>query len=339
MRILSFIAPRLLSLLHMSARTFSESASVTNHPKTLQIGLTGDAYSLRLNSIVFASLSLMNSNYIISGSIGMGKSTITKQFRQLGFPVFDADDAVHELYSERGEAVPLIQSLVPEAIVNNAVCRKTLSEHVLRNNQLLKQLEGIVHPLVKNKRERFYQTACEQQQLFVVYDIPLLLENLSNHQVDYVVVASASAETQQQRVLSRPGMTLDKFRSIVGKQMPDAEKRARADFIVNTDYPDFSSARAQVAKLLEQILEKHPEHWNRYKNRRRSDEHPVVNNKEVFALSDYVDLVVFDLDDTLVPTEPALRAAQQAFLAFVSEKAPKTHVDLQQGKIGPVMKA
>lgn len=265
----------------------------------------------------------------------MGKSTITKHFRQLGFSVFDADNAVHELYSERGEAVPLIQSIVPEAIINNAVCRKTLSGYVLNNSQLLKQLESIVHPLVKDKREKFYKDACDRGEFLVVYDIPLLLENPTNHQVDYILVASASAEIQLQRVLDRPGMTLEKFQSILSKQVPDSIKREKADFVVDTGYPEFSSARAQVASVIERIIDRSPAQWERFTSAQRSAARKVDRG---FMLSDHVDLVVFDLDDTLVPTEPALRAAQSVFLAYVAQHAPKTYSDLQQGKIGTVMK-
>lgn len=272
----------------------------------------------------------------------MGKSTLTKHFRQLGFPVFDADSAVHDLYGKHGEAVPLIQSLVPEAIIEYSVCRKTLSKYILENNQLLKQLESIVHPLVKEKREKFYQEACDRGHFLVVYDIPLLLENPSNHQVDYVVVASASAEIQIERVLSRPGMTLEKFQSIHSKQIPDIEKRARADYVVDTGFPEYSSARAQVASVIESIVDKHPEHWEQFITREKSSifqgNTELLKKTDDFILSDHVDLVVFDLDDTLVPTESALRAAQFAFLSFIAEVAPKTHVDLQQGKIGGVMK-
>eukprot|EP01031_Cornospumella_fuschlensis_P042816 gene42816-52318_t len=167
----------------------------------------------------------------LTGSIGMGKSTIAKQFIRLGVPVFDADLAVHELYSKGGEAVEPLTSLFPDiTTVDGAIDRAKLSKVVLSDPSSLKLIESIVHPLVSQKRDVFLENARTAQQLMVVYDIPLLFENRHLYTLDYVVVVSASAETQKKRVLERPNMTEEKLAVILSKQVADEQKRALADY-------------------------------------------------------------------------------------------------------------
>ena len=149
----------------------------------------------------------------------MGKTTVANHFRHLGFPVFDADFAVHELY--KGEAVGRIGQIFPSVIVDSLVNRPLLASIVLNDPISLRRLESIIHPMVAQKRKLFYQRACDDQHLFVVYDIPLLLENIHMHSVDYIIVATAAASVQRSRVLNRIGMTEEKFESIILKQMPD----------------------------------------------------------------------------------------------------------------------
>lgn len=200
----------------------------------------------------------------------MGKSAVARQFRELGFPVFDADEAVHSLYAQGGAAVAAIEQSFPEAIVDGSVHRPTLASRVLGNPTDLTTLESIVHPLVAAERKQFFEKACIARDFLCVYDVPLLLENRKNHDVDCVVVATASAETQRKRVLSRPGMTPEKFESILRKQMPDEEKRKQADFLVCTDYPSFSEARAQIANLITELVERNPAHLDQWKREQSS---------------------------------------------------------------------
>jgi dephospho-CoA kinase len=223
--------------------------------KPIQIGLTG---------IIVDNILSVFCSYLKIGSIGMGKSSVAKHFNNLGFPVFDADSAVHELYSKDGEAVYPLSKIVPDAIVDSSVDRKILGMKILQNDRLLKDIEEIVHPLVAKKRNLFLE-ACRSKGCFlVVYDIPLLLENVQNYSVDYIVVVSASAETQRSRVLSRPGMTIEKFESILSKQMPDHEKQKRAHFVISTDYPDYASARSQICKIIESIVKEKYDIWTQF---------------------------------------------------------------------------
>ncbi|RYY82363.1 dephospho-CoA kinase [archaeon] len=160
----------------------------------------------------------------LTGSIGMGKSTIAKQFMRLGIPVFDADQAVHELYAKGGEAVAPLSSIFSDITTDGAIDRAKLSKAVLTDPTALKQIESVVHPLVSRKRDVFYMNAIHTQQLMVVYDIPLLFENRHLYTLDYVVVVSASAETQRKRVLERPNMTEEKLAVILSKQVSSNAK-------------------------------------------------------------------------------------------------------------------
>lgn len=203
----------------------------------------------------------------LTGSIGMGKSTCTKHFRAMGFPVFDADAAVHELYSLNGAAVGPIGRLFPDAIVDSAVSRPILGNKIRDDISVLKALEEIVHPLVVAKRKQFFEKAEIEGNFMVVYDIPLLLENPANHNVDYTIVVTASASVQRSRVLSRPGMTEERFETLLSKQMSDEKKRELSDYLIHTDHESLAPGKAQVAQIVASIIEKNPAAWSQWKSR------------------------------------------------------------------------
>lgn len=186
----------------------------------------------------------------LTGSIGMGKSTTAEFFRQEGVPVYDADAAVHELY--RNEAVEPIRSVFPEAIVDGVVDRTILSRTLAQNPDKMKALEAIVHPLVRRKQQAFL----EDQELagadLVAFDIPLLFETGGQKQLDKVVVVSCDASTQRQRVLARPGWTEEKLAMVLSRQMSDEEKRARADFVIETGF-GLESAQTQVKEIVQAL--------------------------------------------------------------------------------------
>jgi len=183
----------------------------------------------------------------LTGSIGMGKSTTAKFFADEGVPVLDADATVHALYE--AEAVPLIEKEFPGTTHEGKVDRKKLGSYVIGNAEALKKLEGIVHPLYRRTERDFLARAEAGGKSVVVLDVPLLLETGGAERVDAVVVATAPAELQKSRLLEREGMTLEKFLALLEKQMPDAEKRAKADFLVDTS-KGFDSAREQVRAIL-----------------------------------------------------------------------------------------
>jgi dephospho-CoA kinase len=186
----------------------------------------------------------------LTGSIGMGKSTTAQMFREAGVPVLDSDQVVHDLY--RGEAVAPIAAAFPGVVVDGVVDRARLASRVLGDAAALKRLEDIVHPLVWATRDRFLAEHEARNEKIVVYDVPLLFETGAETSVDVVVVASAPEDVQKTRVLSREGMTEEKFAAILAKQVPDEEKRARADFVVRTDR-GLDEARAQVRAILESL--------------------------------------------------------------------------------------
>ena len=171
----------------------------------------------------------------LTGSIGMGKSEVARMFRSLGVPVYDADVAVHALYAKGGAAVEPLGAAFPEAVVDGAVDRERLSKLVVGDDAAIKRLEAIVHPLVGHSRAEFMAKAVAGGAEVVVADIPLLYETGGENRVDCVAVVSAPYEVQRERVLARPGMTAEKFESIVARQTPDAAKRARADFVIASD--------------------------------------------------------------------------------------------------------
>lgn len=170
----------------------------------------------------------------LTGSIGMGKSETARMFARLGLPVYDADAAVHALYAVGGAAVAPIEAAFPGVSVNGAIDRAALSAHVLNDRAAMQKLEAIIHPLVGQAQMDFLLAADAAGAQIVVLDIPLLFETGGEARVDAVVVVSAPPDVQRARVLARPGMTPEKFQAILAKQKPDAEKRAKATFVVET---------------------------------------------------------------------------------------------------------
>jgi dephospho-CoA kinase len=183
----------------------------------------------------------------LTGSLAMGKSTAARFFVEAGLPVHDSDAAVHALYE--GEAVAAIEQAFPGSTVGGKVDRTRLSSMVLNDRSALAKLEAIVHPLVSVARDKFLADAQARGAEVVVLDIPLLFEVNLDCCCDAVVVVSAPAEIQRRRALERPGMTEEKFAAILAKQLPDAEKRRRADFILDSSR-EFDYARAQVRDIL-----------------------------------------------------------------------------------------
>ena len=186
----------------------------------------------------------------LTGSVGMGKSATAKMFADEGVPVHDADAAVHALYE--GEAVPLIEAAFPGTTASGKVDRGKLGERVLGHPEEIKRLERIVHPLVARVRDDFLAGAERAGAKVALLDIPLLYETGGETRCDAVVVVSAPAEVQRERVLMRPGMTEAKLGAILAKQVPDADKRARADFVVDTSR-GFDAARQQVRDILAKV--------------------------------------------------------------------------------------
>ncbi|MFK0207566.1 dephospho-CoA kinase [Agrobacterium sp. NPDC090283] len=186
----------------------------------------------------------------LTGSIGMGKTTTAKLFAGEGVPVLDSDEVVHGLY--RAEAVPLVEAAFPGTTVSGAVDRQKLGEVLRENPANFSRLEEIVHPLVRGRQEAFLAQARKDGLQFALLDIPLLFETGAESRVDKVVVVSCAPEIQRERVLSRPGMTEEKFEMILARQMPDAEKRRRADFIVDSGN-GVEAARDQVREILQKL--------------------------------------------------------------------------------------
>jgi dephospho-CoA kinase len=185
----------------------------------------------------------------LTGSIGMGKSTTAKLLREAGVPVHDADEAVARFYAEGGEAVGPVGRAFPQALINGAIDRERLSGLVLGNPDALKRLEAIVHPLVKHDRNRFLAASKAAGAEAVVLEVQLLFEVGAEEEVDAVIVVTAPPALQRERVLMRSGMSAEKLERILARQIPDAEKRARADFVIDTGH-GLKSAREQVAELL-----------------------------------------------------------------------------------------
>jgi dephospho-CoA kinase len=183
----------------------------------------------------------------LTGSIGMGKSATAAMFRALGVPVHDADAVVHALY--RGAAAPLIAKAFPGTVADGVVDRSALGKEVLGQPERLKELEAIVHPLVRAERDAFLTAAVAARAPVAVIDIPLLFETGGERDCDAVLVVTASREVQRARVLARAGMTEEKFAAIAAKQMPDAEKREKAHFLVDTGR-GFAAAERQVGDIL-----------------------------------------------------------------------------------------
>ncbi|EEB85074.1 dephospho-CoA kinase [Roseobacter sp. GAI101] len=184
----------------------------------------------------------------LTGSIGMGKSTTAAMFADAGCAVWDADAAVHRLYSRGGAAVPAFQAAFPDAVIDGEVSRPALKDIISQDPTALKKIEAIVHPLVGQDRASFLENA---QSDIVVLDIPLIFETGGNKRMDAVACVTVPAGTQQERVMARGTMTLEQFENIRAKQMPNAEKCALADYVIETDTLDH--ARAQVLAIIDDI--------------------------------------------------------------------------------------
>ncbi|GAB5348819.1 dephospho-CoA kinase [Alteriqipengyuania sp. 357] len=186
----------------------------------------------------------------LTGSIGMGKSTVAGMLEELGVPVFDADSEVRALQGPSGALLPAIETAFPGATGAQGVDRIALGQKVFGDAEQLARLEAIVHPAVAERRAAFL--AANTDAPLIVFDIPLLFEKGGEQQVDRVVVVSAPAHTQRERVLARPGMTEEKFAQILALQTPDADKRARADHVINTG-TTLAETRAEVADLVDRL--------------------------------------------------------------------------------------
>lgn len=187
----------------------------------------------------------------LTGSIGMGKSTAARCFRRIGVPVYDADAEVHKLMAQGGGAVPEIEKIFPEVVRSGAVDRGLLGSKVFGDPEALARLESILHPMVRTVQRTWLRSMAVQGKSLVVLDIPLLFETGGERRCDFVVVVSAPRRVQERRVLSRPAMTAERFEAILAKQMPDREKRRRADFVINstTGFRDCLKQVAEVATL------------------------------------------------------------------------------------------
>lgn len=183
----------------------------------------------------------------LTGSIGMGKSTTAKLFAEAGVPVYDADAAVHQLYE--GEAAPLIEAAFPGTTTSGKVDRAKLSARVVHDQAAMRRLEEIVHPMLGASRQKFFNEAEAAGAPVVVVDVPLLFETGGEKRVDAVVVVTTSPELQRERVLARGTMDEEKFNSILARQMPDVEKRKRADFVVDTSH-GLDPVRARIRDIL-----------------------------------------------------------------------------------------
>lgn len=188
----------------------------------------------------------------LTGSIGMGKSTTAGLFAEAGVPVYDADAAVHAIYAPGGAAVEPLEQAFAGVVVDGAVDRARLSARVLGDPEALKRLEGIVHPLLGAHRAGTFAQAVAMNADVIVLDVPLLFETGGDKAMDAVAVVSAPANVQRERVLARPGMTVDKLDAILARQLPDADKRARADFVIDTS-AGVDAAREQVARVLQTL--------------------------------------------------------------------------------------
>jgi dephospho-CoA kinase len=200
----------------------------------------------------------------LTGSIGMGKSETAKMFARLGIPVYDADAAVHRLYEAGGGAVAEIAKAFPDCVRDGHVDRAALAASLNDGRASLQRLEQIVHPLVAREQRAFLDQAEQAGAEMVVLDIPLLFETGGHARMDAVVVVSAPEEVQRLRVMARPGMTAEKLDHILARQMPDAEKRAQAHFVVETD-KGFDHAFEQVKRIVAAL------HEQRLKNRAADD--------------------------------------------------------------------
>ena len=222
----------------------------------------------------------------------------------------------------------MIRELFPDVITNNAVDRGKLGKIVLdpiSGPANMKLIEGIVHPLVAGKRKEFYQEAIKNKDFLVVYDIPLLFENRAVYEVDYILVVTANSATQKERVMKRPGMTVEKFESILKKQVPDEIKREKADYLVHTDFPGYSEAKAQIANVIENIIYKNKDKFSIWMKRTSINSDLL---SDTFDLKKYFDIILFDIDDTLVPLMEPINSAIEKLTQFT-----ELHMPLSAAKI------
>jgi dephospho-CoA kinase len=187
----------------------------------------------------------------LTGSIGMGKSTTAKLFAEAGVPVYDADAAVHKVYE--GEAAPAIEAAFPGTTVNGKVDRAKLSARVVQDPAAIRQLEQIVHPMLRTYHQKFLDEAERSGAPVAVVDVPLLFETGGEKRVDAVVVVTTSPENQRERILARGTMTHEALHAILARQMPDAEKRKRADFVVDTSH-GLDPVRARIRDILAEAV-------------------------------------------------------------------------------------
>ena len=186
----------------------------------------------------------------LTGSIGMGKSTTAKLFEEAGVPVYDADAAVHKIYE--GEAVPAIEAAFPGTTADGKVDRNKLSAKVVHDPAAMKRLEQIVHPMLGASRQKFLHEAEQSGAPVAVVDVPLLFETGGEKRVDAVVVVTTTPEIQRRRILERDNMTGEKLDAILARQLPDAEKRKRADFVVDTSH-GLDHVRTRIRDILDQV--------------------------------------------------------------------------------------
>ncbi|KRB62969.1 dephospho-CoA kinase [Rhizobium sp. Root708] len=186
----------------------------------------------------------------LTGSIGMGKSTMAKFFADAGVPVNDSDAVVHQLYA--GEAAPLVDAVFPGTMKNGAIDRQELSRQLSSQSEGFKKLESIIHPLVRKREQQFIEQEQAKGPEIVLLDIPLLFETGAEKRVDVVVVVSCDPQIQRQRVLARPNMTEEKFNMILSRQTPDAIKRERADYLIDTG-GTLEASKQRVAEIVEDL--------------------------------------------------------------------------------------
>jgi dephospho-CoA kinase len=197
----------------------------------------------------------------LTGSIGMGKSTASAGFRSFGIPLFDSDGAVHRLFAPRGEAVEAIDAAFPGCLDDaGGIDRVALGRQVFDDPPRLALLEAIVHPLVRSAQRQFLAHCCAAGQRVVVLDVPLLYETGGERLMDAVAVVSASATLQAQRVLRRPGMTAARLAAVLRRQLPDADKRRRADFVIRTDL-DLRQGRVAIARVIDATRQRRGRAW------------------------------------------------------------------------------
>lgn len=187
----------------------------------------------------------------LTGSIGMGKSTTAKLFEEAGVPVYDADATVHKVYE--GEATPAVEAAFPGSTVNGKVDRQKLSALVVNNAEAMKRLETIVHPMLRSHQLKFLSDAEKSGVPVAVLDVPLLFETGGETRVDAVVVVTTTPEIQRDRILARENMTPDKLDAILARQLPDTEKRKRADFVVDTSH-GLEPVRQRIGEILREVV-------------------------------------------------------------------------------------